>query len=855
MNDPGKPADRPDLAAPPPGYGTARRRTRRANDPVQKDEGQWRLRGAAHAANVGLWEWDLRTNAVFFSLEWKRQLGYEDHEVGNAFSEWESRVHPDDLGTALGTVRAYLSKPWPDYRLECRLRHKDGSYRWVLAQASLVRDDTGTPVRMLGVHVDITERKEAEALLDGQKRVLEMIAGGVPLETTLDALIKLIEIQLPDVLGSVLLLDPDGVHLRHGAAPGLPASYVAAIDGIAIGEGVGSCGTAAFRREPVIVEDIALDPLWADYRGLALPLGLRACWSTPILDAHARVLGTFALYFRTPRRPSSRHLRLIEIVTNVAAIAIARQRELETLRASEARLSAAQALAKLGSWELELAARTGTWSAEMFRLFGCDPAQGAPSLAAFLDLLHPDDRARVRAAHARVVETGEPLTLEFRTDPARGPMRHFSATATAVATPEGRVARMAGTVLDVTERKRMEQELRQREAQYLQAQKLEGVGRLAAGVAHDFNNLLTAISGYAELLTDRLTPGSAEAEDVGEIRAAADRAAALTRQLLAFSRQQVREPKVLDLNAVVGDLAQMLRRLLGEDVDLVTVQRQGLGAVLADPGQLEQVIVNLAVNARDAMPGGGKLTIEAANVDLDDGVSAGHAAIKPGRYVMLAVTDTGIGMAPEVLARLFEPFFTTKGVGKGTGLGLATVYGIVKQSDGYVLVDSLPGRGSTFRVYLPRIEGSPDAAPAPQADTRPVRGSETILLVEDEPAVRQVTRVALGQFGYAVLDAAGPLEALQLARLHRGEIHLLLTDVIMPDMTGRELADRLLAERAGVRVLYVSGYPGDAIAHRGALAPGTAFLPKPFAVKELARKVREVLDERGSPAGTETRLS
>jgi CheY-like chemotaxis protein len=331
--------------------------------------------------------------------------------------------------------------------------------------------------------------------------------------------------------------------------------------------------------------------------------------------------------------------------------------------------------------------------------------------------------------------------------------------------------------------------------------------------------------------------------EVEEIKKAAHRAAALTHQLLAFSRQQVLAPQILDLNLLVADVEKMLRRLIGEDIELRTALARDLGAVQADPGQLQQVIMNLAVNARDAMPQGGKLTIETADAELDETYAQEHVPTQAGRYVMLAVTDTGIGMDAAIKAHVFEPFFTTKEKGKGTGLGLATVYGIVKQSGGYIWVYSEPGHGTTFKIYLPRVEGAPrPTAPKPAAPES-LRGSETVLLVEDEAAVRNLTRRVLEGYGYTMLTTENGYEALRVAQERQGPIHLLLTDVVMPKMGGRELAERLTPARPEMKVLYLSGYTDDAIVHHGVLEPGIAFLQKPFTPQVLGRKVREVLDE------------
>ena len=386
---------------------------------------------------------------------------------------------------------------------------------------------------------------------------------------------------------------------------------------------------------------------------------------------------------------------------------------------------------------------------------------------------------------------------------------------------------VASAVAVGIERKRAEEALRRSEEQLRQAQKMEAVGRLAGGIAHDFNNLLTVITSYGELLLEDLSPGDSRRDDVEQIRKAAEAAAALTRQLLAFTRQQVLEPKVLNLRAIVAGTEKLLQRLIGADVHLTTSLASDLGAVKADPGQLEQIIINLAVNARDAMPGGGRLSIEAANLEQVEG--------RPGRYVLLAVSDTGIGMDEQTKARIFEPFFTTKESGKGTGLGLATVYGIVKQAGGFIWVDSEPGRGTSFEVYLPRVDEPAAPAITRPAPAEPARGTETVLVVEDAPAVRLVTRQVLERYGYTVLEAPTGDIALRIAAKHHGPIHLLLTDVVMPGLSGRQLAGQLSQLRSEMKVLYVSGY-ADTVESAG------AYLQKPFAPEALARRVRDVLD-------------
>ena len=453
----------------------------------------------------------------------------------------------------------------------------------------------------------------------------------------------------------------------------------------------------------------------------------------------------------------------------------------------------------------------------------------------FERLVHPEDLPLALELLGRVVRGELRPASQFRVRTAKGDYRvgEFSATPQL---HEGRLVGILGIGRDVTERVQLEQQLRQ-------AQKMEAVGRLAGGIAHDFNNILTAITGYADLLLEDLGATDPRRQDADEIHKAADRAAGLTRQLLAFSRQQVLQPTVLEVNKLVSDLEKMLRRLLGEDVELGTRLAPTTGRVKADPGQLEQVIMNLAVNARDAMPNGGKLTLETGNVNLDEAYAADHYPARAGPFVLLAVSDTGIGMSEETQAHMFEPFFTTKEKGKGTGLGLATVYGIIKQSGGFIWVYSEVGHGTTFKLYLPRVEELAERASQPaQARARAGRGTETVLVVEDEAPVRSVARQVLERHGYTVLEAPSAEAALDIATRYSGIIHLLLTDVVMPGLNGRELASRLATLRPDARVIFMSGYTDDAVTRHGVLEPGSAYVQKPFTPDAIARKVREVLD-------------
>jgi len=440
-----------------------------------------------------------------------------------------------------------------------------------------------------------------------------------------------------------------------------------------------------------------------------------------------------------------------------------------------------------------------------------------------------DDRDVMSSGRSKLISE-EPVT-----NPATQQTRWFQTIKVPLALLDDDSPKLLGVATEITERKRLEEQL-------LQSQKMEAVGQLAGGVAHDFNNILTAIVGYADLLAAEFTgTNSRHLEDLEEIRKAARRAAALTRQLLAFSRKQVLEPRIIDMNGVVMNLEKMLRSLISENISLQTHLATDLAAARADPNQLEQVIMNLAINARDAMPEGGSLTIETGNATLDEDYAAQHVSVLPGEYVMLAVTDTGCGMDEHTKARIFEPFFTTKAPGRGTGLGLSTVYGIVKQSGGNIWLYSEPNKGTTFKVYLPAVHAAPEDIGKLAPPELVQRGGGTVLLVEDDDQLRRLAHRALAGQGYTVLEAERGATALDIARRHKGVIDLLLTDVIMPDTNGRKLADALRASRPGLRVLFMSGYPDGAIGSQGVLDHGVAYLAKPFSTEAIIRKVREVL--------------
>ena len=482
----------------------------------------------------------------------------------------------------------------------------------------------------------------------------------------------------------------------------------------------------------------------------------------------------------------------------------------------------------------------GEWlyvSPQVETMFGFSPEEWLMDSRAWTQHVHPDDHRTVEAAE-EASKRGERFQAEYRVVRKDGRIIWVADTAVVVA-GSGAHPLMEGIIVDITERKQLETQLQQ-------ARRMEAIGRLAGGIAHDFNNLLTIIKGYTELALKRPRISPELQADVERIEDASERAGTLVRQLLAFSRRQVLQPKLVDLNSIVLGLDKLLRRLMDEEIHMSTIPGKNIGTIKADPGQMEQVIMNLVVNARDAMPKGGRLTVETANVDLDAAYASDHATVKPGSYVMLAVSDTGTGMSPETVAHIFEPFYTTKEGGRGTGLGLSTVYGIVKQSGGYIWVYSEPGRGSSFKVYLPRVQQAAEELITVKVSNSKQKGTETILLVEDEPQVRELARMVLSEKGYTVLVASSPEDAESACAKHGAEIHLLLTDLVMPGITGRELAKRLTARHPKMGVLYMSGYTYGITTQtgmqRGLLEDGVAFLQKPFTPSALSEKVREVLD-------------
>ncbi|MFH2009177.1 MAG: PAS domain S-box protein [bacterium] len=704
--------------------------------------------------------------------------------------------------------------------------------------------------KLVAVYSDETERKLAQERAGHLNRVLRAIRAVSRLivtERRRDALIRRVCEILVEARGYrrawIVLLDDRRV-ATSSAEAGLGESFSSLRQELEAGELPPCCQRALDLGEIVVAEAPSSDcggcPIAGTHAGSSSGVTVR-------LEHGGRIFGAIGLAVPNEHARDPEELSLAHELADDLGLALHGIQQEEARRHSEEKYRLLAENVTDVVWTMDMGLRFVFVSPSIFQLRGYTAEETmAQSLS---DLMAPESLSEAMALLAvkmQLVEAGDaaawdPIVFEAEQPCKDGTTVITRNNAKIIPGADGLPSLIVGVTHDITERKRAEESLRKSEEHLRQAQKMEAVGRLAGGVAHDFNNLLTVINGCASLALDDLREADPLRSDLQQILEAGDRATALTRQLLAFSRRQVMEPRVLDLGEIVGSLEKMLRRIIGEDIELRTDLAEGLGRVVADPGQMEQVVMNLAINSRDAMPTGGKLTIETANVELDEEDTSAHPDTAPGAYVMLALSDNGGGMDAETRERIFEPFFTTKELGQGTGLGLAMVYGIVKQSSGDIWVDSEPGRGTTFRVFLPRVEAERDGR-AKELNTIDLRGTETILVVEDEEAVRNMTLRILAAAGYKVIGAASGSEALLHFDRHDGDIHLVLTDVVMPRMSGRELASRLAVACPGLRVLYMSGYTDDAIVHHGVLDEGTHFIGKPFTIQGLLEKVRAVLD-------------
>ena len=760
--------------------------------------------------------------AIYVSPRLEAMLGWtgEDWRRPGFAHEF---VHTDDRERVIAAsrrVRETGERFVEDYRVTA----KDGRVVWVHDETVPVRDAEGRVVHLQGYVVDITEARRRGTVHEGQSRVLELIARGAPLEQTLLELARTIEEAGEGVHASVQVLNAERDGFGHCLAPSLPPEATLVLASASIRPEDSPCGLALEQRAPVIVEDVRADDRWPEMKEFVLSLGRRGFWSAPIVSSLGELLGTFALVHAEPRAASQADLDLMGDVAHLAGIAIERAHDEERRRAAEAKYRTLVERLPIGTYVNSFGTSLSPLyvSPQLEKMIGYSLEEwNEPGFLA--KLIHPDDRARVLEQVARTHELAEPFSAEYRLTASDGHVVWVHDETVPVFGEDGERLFLQGFMLDVSDRKQLEEQLRH-------AHKLEAVGRLAGGVAHDFNNLLTAISGYTEFLLARLDEDDPRREDAVEIRRAADRATALTRQLLAFSRRQVLTPQALDLGEAVRGLDGLLGRLLGEHIALSTVTPEEETTIVADASQVEQVLLNLALNARDAMPDGGALTIAVSHIQIGHG-SEQHPTLPPGTYVSLAVSDTGTGIDAATRGHLFEPFFTTKEMGKGTGLGLATVYGIVLQSGGDVTVETAPGRGSTFTVLLP------EGAGATRAVGGGARGSETVLLVDEHELFRSLAREALTGAGYSVLEAEGPAEALRLADT-ADRVHVLVAEAAAG---GADLAAQLEQRNPALAVVLTTDVGGVPERVDG----WTHVLDKPYSPQSLTRTVREALDATG----------
>jgi len=757
-----------------------------------------RLALAAEATRAGIWEYAPATGQAHYSSQWYAMLGYPAEPRVASLSDWARLVHPDDRPRSQEAFLGYLAQGGQEaFAAEFRMRDAEGSYRWVLCKGRVVeRDAQGRPRRVVGLNVDVQAVKDVAEELRRSEELHRSLLSAIP-----DVVLR------TSPTGEIVYVnDVDAPLLR--AWGGREAILGRSIEELLVTEDDGARGAGAH-------------PGLREYRAVG------ASGEAVVCEVNGDVL----------READGRPEGMVHVIRDITA----RRRAQQALEESELRFRRLCELAPIPMACLALDGRVLDLNHRFVQVLGYTLADLAEP-EGWWRLAYPDEsyRDQVRAAWDVSMTQAFAGTSEFGPSDLRvtgkdGVTRPLQLTAGLIGD------RILVGFFALTDRARAEEERELLQERLLQAQKMEAVGRLAGGVAHDFNNMLGVILGHAELARLGIPLDHALQRDLEAIQSAATRSVELTRQLLAFARKQTAAPRVLDLDETVGGLIRMLRRIIGEDIALEWRPGQGGWRVRLDPAQVDQILVNLCVNARDAAARQGRVVIETAPVVLDEAWCLEHPGSAPGEYVRLAVTDDGRGMDEATLARVFEPFFTTKELGRGTGLGLATVYGIVQQNGGFVDVQSTPGQGSTFAVHLPRCVASPEVDPVPPDATPPPARGETVLVVEDEPAILYVARTGLERLGYTVLTAPTPAQALAIAT--GGEpLDLLLTDVVMPEMNGRELADRLRTRHPGLRCLFMSGYTADVIAHQGVLEEGGHFLQKPFTTPALASSVRTALD-------------
>ena len=749
-----------------------------------------------------------------------QMLGYETKElIGKHITQF---LHPDSVKVFKKKFQNLVKGRREDAEV-CMIR-KDGSKLAVLRAAQPIFSEQGQLTGILALSVDISERKQAETV----RQIMYNIANAVNTTRSTADLYQVIERELHKILNIKNLYI--GLYERDSDTISFPfmQDEKDRFEKVPAGKTLSSLVIKEGRS--ILVTEKQIKQLAA--KGKIKIVGtLSKCWMGVPLRVDGEVIGIIAVQdYQNESAFGKPDLELLEFVSNQVAISIKKKQTDEEIRKLSLAIEQSPSSVIITDLEGKIVYVNQKFS-EVTGYSRKEILGQKPSILKSGET--PEEEYRELW---RTITAGKEWRGEFCNRRKDGGLFWELASISPIKNSEGKITHYLGIKEDITERRKLQQQL-------LQSQKMEAIGKLAGGVAHDFNNLLTVINGYADLLLYKLSSDDPPYKAIRQIKLAGERAASLTEQLLAFSRRQLIQPKILNLNEVIMDTEKMLRRLIGEDVDLLTKTEPNLGNIKADPTQIEQVIMNLAVNARDAMPRGGKLTIETANVLLDEIYVKEHEQVQPGAYVMLAISDNGKGMDEETRSRIFEPFFTTKGPGEGTGLGLSTVYGIIKQNRGYVWVYSEPEKGTTFKIYLPRVPDESIEQNRVSDAHKTIRGNETILLVEDDESVRELSSRILKENGYNVLEADRGSSAIEISQQYDGTIHLLLTDVVMPEMSGRELSERLGKLRPEIKIIYVSGYTDNAIAHHGVLDKKTHFIQKPFAPQTLLEKIREVLEQ------------
>ncbi len=818
-----------------------REREQRAEQQRRASDEGWRLA----VTNAGLGAWHAYADRS--ELEWSDRC-YERFGmvVGTpvSFETGLTRVHPDERARVDEILRTAL-RDGGAHRCEFRVILSDGSERWIAAWGSGNFDTQRQTNRIDGVVLDITERKRAEQLLLGQNQVLRLVASGASLPDTLNALLRVVEAHAQGLITSILLVDASGTRLRHAAAPTLPAEYCQALGDIEIGPNATPCGTAAYRQTVVRVSDIQTDPLWADYRELAARFGLHACWSTPIINANGRVLGTFAMYYRTPMAPEPAHEELITFATQTALHVIEHQHAVDAIRASETRYRT------LGDNVPDLIARYDRELRFVYINRAIETATGiAPEQLlgkTFAELGMPQAQIELwSAALRRVFDSGQPERIEFDYPGAEG-TRFWEGLAVAERDLRGEIESVLAISHEVTARKLLEAEHDNLEAQLRQSHKLQALGTLAGGIAHDFNNMLMVIGGNATLAHTRIPGGHPLHNNLSEIETASARAADLVKRILAFSRPQDALHTRLQLRPIIEDALHLLRSTIPTTIEMRTFFGPGSSSVIADATQVHQVIMNLGTNAAHAMRAhGGTLEVRLEAVTVDAALVRAFPLLHLGAYERVTVTDTGTGMDAATLERIFDPFYTTKGVGEGSGLGLSVVHGIMLGHGGAITVTSRPLKGATFSVYFPAAAEIMAEPPMPRMAAQGVGLRERVLLVDDEESLVLLLTRTLEQLNFRVSGETDPTAALAKFSAHPQDFDVLITDLAMPGMSGFDLVRAIRKIRPALPVIVTTGYirPEDVgLAHSLGIQH---LILKPNTIKELGQVLQRLFDTQNN---------